>query len=813
MAESRTIHILMLEDVTEDAELICRTLRDAGLIIVVSLVADETRYREALTTSPPDIILSDFSLPAFDGLSALILRAMLAPAVPFIFVTGVLGEERAVEMLHIGASDYVLKGNLKRLPIAILRALAEADDGRIRQSMAQQLNNERQLLSAVLDTSGALIVLIDANGKIVRLNPSAAQVLALPAERAVGLAFDILFATASEQPAVRAQIESLHTLPPEGRTGWQSSVGLRKVLWSMGRLSDRSAGGGFAVASGIDITAQQDAEQQAYFLRYFDIATGLPNRDMLLQRMHNAGGGRAALVIVGLSRLQDVRDSLGIDKANQLLAEAARRLSPWVRTGDCLARIGDDNFALLITAPPDGLDTVLRDILTRIHLPYPLESNTVFLGAHLGVAYQGRQDHPEEVLRAAMAALHLAMRQQGEHYHFYQPLLSDEARMRLELEAELHAALAADDQLVLEYQPQVDIASGRIVGVEALMRWQHPRHGRLAPMHFIPLAESRGLIDELGERALQIACRQARAWQDQGLAPITVAVNLSALQWSQPGLVDTIRATLDACNLDPRWLELELTESASMQNPVTTLSTMETLREMGIQLSIDDFGTGFCSLSYLKRFPVDKLKIDQSFVRDIISQPDDLIISRLIVAMGHLLRLSVVAEGVETEGQMILLAEAGCDCMQGYLYSRPVDAAACARLMARPAAPISPGRRLHPRHVLWLDHDDVQAKTAQDWLQGIDCRLLPARSIGEAFELLATHNVAAAVLAGDGAGAIDEYARSLHAMHPQLPLFGIGDGFGMNTITAIPAPPMRSALLTALDALFAASGSRGQAAP
>jgi diguanylate cyclase (GGDEF)-like protein/PAS domain S-box-containing protein len=813
MSESvcRTVRILMLEDVAEDAELTCHILRQAGLKIVVDLVADEDGFRAGLMASPPpDIVLSDFSLPAFDGLSALILRSMLAPGIPFIFVTGALGEERAVDMVRVGASDYVIKGNLQRLPVAVLRALAQADDARIRQTMELQLGNERLLLGAVLDTSGALIVLIDRDGRILRLNPIAAQTLTLPAEEATGVPFETLFSTLGEQPTVRQHLQLLHELAPGERRSWQATVSTRKVIWSAGCLPAVGDGEEFAVVSGLDITAQYEAEQQAYFLRHFDSTTGLPNRELLLQRMMSAtpgGQSHAALVMIGLSRLQDVRDSMGGEAANLLLSDAARRLVTWMRPGDFLARIGDDSFALMIAEPPaTGLDAMLQDMLDRLHLPYPLNTKTFFLSAHLGVAYQEHHDRPEEVLREAATALHLAMRQQDEHYHFYQPMLSDEARMRLELEAELHAALAVDNQLFLDYQPQVEIGSGRIVGVEALMRWHHPRHGLLSPMRFIGLAESCGLIQPLGERALLIACRQARAWQDQGLASIPVAVNLSALQWSQRGLVETICDTLAQCGLDARWLELELTESASMQNPVATLSTMMALRDMGVQLSIDDFGTGFCNLSYLKRFPVDKLKIDQSFVRDLTSQPDDLVISSLVVAMGHLLRLSVVAEGVETEGQRVLLAEAGCDSIQGYLFCRPVDAGACARLLASEAHPCPGLRRRHPRHVLWLDSSASCIDQGRAWLEDIGCQVLDARSLADAFELLATHNVNVAVIHA----ADSECAPRLRDMYPALGLLCTGSEVSKDGVESLDGPLARGPLQAAVERLLARAPFEGR---
>ncbi|TDR73924.1 EAL domain-containing protein [Paludibacterium purpuratum] len=811
--QNRTIRILLLEDDADDAEEICRVLRAAGLSIEVHLVSDEPGFREQLAHAGVlDIILSDFSLPTYDGLSALILRAMLAPELPFIFVTGSLGEERAVEMLHIGASDYVLKGNLQRLPIAVLRALAEADDARIRASMQQQLNTERQLLSAVLDTAGALIVLVDRSGRIVRMNPAATLPLPQAHHQADGLPFVEVFATHDERTAVTGQLARMRQAEHPGPVSWRSTVNGRVILWSATHLTSQEESAGFAVISGLDITAQEEAEQQAYYLRHFDSASGLPNRSLLLlrmQRLVQTAVGRPTLVMVGLSRLQDIRDSLGDEAANRLLREVSRRLLSCQVAGDCLARIGDDSFALLcMPQPDDALDASLQDMLTQLHQPYAFDSRSFFLSAHLGVAFCEQSASPEEVLQAATMALHRAIQQQSEGYHFYQPLLSDEARARLELEGELHLALAANDQLYLDYQPQADIRSGRIVGLEALMRWRHPRLGLVGPMRFIPLAESCGLIAALGDKALDLACRQAVHWQNSGLPPVPVAVNLSAVQWSQPGLADTIRQALTQSGLAPQWLELELTESASMHNPMATLATMKALREMGVMMSIDDFGTGFCNLSYLKRFPVDKLKIDQSFVREITSLPDDLVISQLVVAMGHLLHLSVVAEGVETEGQLTLLAEAGCDIIQGYYFSRPVSAEACGELMAGGKRLPPTKRRYDPHYLLWLDPSGDSLAQARSWLAATDYKVLEAHAIQEAFELMATHEIGV-VVAGKAQAEMSgaTFLSRIASMYPSSTGILLGDeslgaSTGATQIT-LGRPIDRALLLNALEQGYA----------
>lgn len=807
-APQRLIRILLLEDVPSDAELTCRILRQAGLNIEVCLVDNEAGFRARLETpAAQDIILSDFSLPDYDGLSALILRSMLAPDLPFIFVTGSLGEERAVEMLHIGASDYVLKANLQRLPMAVLRALAESDAARIQATTQNLLNNERQLLSAVLDSSGALIVLVDRCGIILRMNPAAAAVLQRESDAAKGQCYFKLFASDDERPALELQFASLAGASMSRQVFWRATVSTRAVLWSAGRLPEHGEASGYAVISGIDVTAQEQAEQQAYYLRHFDAVTGLPNRELLILRLAHlqeaVSESHQALVMIGLSRLQEVRDSLGEDAANQLLKEVSRRLLSWQFAGDCLARVGDNSFSLLVESPDEpALNALLQEMLVLLHQPYALGEHGFFLSAYLGVALCQPESTPEAVLQAATMALHQAIQQQDESFRFYQPVLSDEARARLELEGDLHAALQAQNQLFLEYQPQVNIASGRIVGFEALMRWQHPRMGLLPPGRFIPLAEACGLIAALGDRALLIACSQAASWQAAGLPAVPVAVNLSALQWSQPGLVETIQAALAAAGLEPQWLELELTESASMFNPMATLATMEALHAMGVQISIDDFGTGFCNLSYLKRFPVDKLKIDQSFVREITWQPDDLVISQLVVAMGHLLHLQVVAEGVETEGQLTLLAEAGCDLIQGYYFSRPVSAEACAALLANQSSLSVSRRRPHAHYLLWLDPEAEWLVQVQSWLESTDYRILPARTLSDAFELLATHEIGVVVSTAKlpelGVG---DFLQRVLSMYPHLACILLGADAPPQA-QSIALPLESDALLNALRQAF-----------
>jgi PAS domain S-box-containing protein/diguanylate cyclase (GGDEF)-like protein len=803
----RLIRILLLEHAAADAALVAQALHQAGLNIRICQVDNQTDYRAQLDQPDAhDIILSDLAHPDDDGLSALILRAMLAPALPFIFVAGEMGEERIVEMLHIGASDYVHKANLSRLPMAVLRALAEADAARIQAETELQLDRERQLLSTVLDTSEALIVLLDHHGLILRLNPAAGRVLGLQDEQVCGKEYSALFSSLDERPGLQGQLERLFGPAPPAAISWRSSIGVRIIQWSASRLPFREDSPEFAVVCGLDITAREQAEQHAFYLMHFDAATGLPNRAQLILRLRHLQDDLQglALLLIDLPRLQEVRGSLGRNAANQLLREVARRLLSWQGISDCLARVGDNSFALLIKAGTETeLDTLLQNMLSLLHAPYSVDGHGFFLTPYLGIAHCREQDEPEAILQAATMAQHQAMLQHEARFHFYQPVLSDEARARLELEGELLAALGEQDQLFLDYQPQAELSSGRIVGLEALMRWQHPRHGLLPPGKFIPLAESCGLIAALGERALQLACRQAAEWQRAGLAPVPVAVNLSALQWTQPGLVETVRAALDNCGLEPRWLELELTESASMRDPTATLATMETLHAMGVQISIDDFGTGFCNLGYLKRFPVDKLKIDQSFVREVTSLQDDRVISELVVAMGHLLHLQVVAEGVETEGQLIFLTEASCDIVQGFYFSRPASPEACAEML-RQDLRLPPARRHRQGPtILWLDPVAPLPHQIESWLAAEGYSVLAAVDAREAFEALASHQVGMVVCASAMTDMpLQTFLHRLGELYPPLKLLVLGDA-PQTSAPSLPLPLQQDALLAVLQQAFA----------
>ncbi len=435
------------------------------------------------------------------------------------------------------------------------------------------------------------------------------------------------------------------------------------------------------IAVSRDITERKETEERLLFLANYDSLSGLPNRALFRDRLRRAvaraqrNETQVALFFIDLDRFKTINDSLGHHAGDQLLRSVSRRLKQFARKGDTIARLGGDEFTIILEGINDSEDAVkvAEKILELMTPPFRLDGHEIVVTPSIGITiFPNDADDMRNLLKNADTAMYRAKEQGGNCFQFYTSDMNEKAYESLVLETSLRHALEREE-FKLYFQPQIDLHTHNIIGIEALLRWDNPERGLLNPNEFIPFTEETGLIEPIGEWVLRTACKEAVHWQQMGLPAFRVAVNLSLRQFVANDFVTLVANVLKETGLEAKYLELEITESFLAQNVDQTAEVLSNLHQLGVQLSIDDFGTGYSSLSYLKRFPLNTLKIDQSFVRDIMSDPDDATIAEAIIAMGQSLNLNVIAEGVETEEQVCFLRGRGCDWIQGHLVSEPLS--------------------------------------------------------------------------------------------------------------------------------------------
>jgi diguanylate cyclase (GGDEF)-like protein/PAS domain S-box-containing protein len=547
-----------------------------------------------------------------------------------------------------------------------------------------QSEEERVLGVQVFEQSTEGFIITDAAQKIITVNAAFSAISGFSATEVIGQPLAMLNTDRHDADFARAKwAEVEHRGQWEGETTKRRKDGSSYPQWlSLRRLSDAAGNTTHYVASFSDITERKLTADRIRRLAYYDSLTGLPNRMLLEERTSYAmklarrNKTSLALVFFDIDHFKKINDSLGHRIGDLLLVALATRMQSALRDQDCLARLGGDEFILILPdTNAEGALRVAQKLLQLAQPSYTLENHELSISVSMGCAiFPSDADEFETLASCADSAMYRAKHSGRNKVCFHTAEIQAQISRVMALENGLRKALALG-QMQLHYQPQQNLATGRIIGAEALLRWTHPELGAVSPAEFIPIAESSGLIASLGHWVLANAAAQLKTWLDRGMAPISMAINLSATQFRQPDLPERIRVVLETSGLDAHHLDLELTESVALDDPIGAIDTMQTLHALGVKMSIDDFGTGYSSLSYLKRFRINKIKIDQSFLRNLVDHSEDQAIVRAIIAMANSLGLRTIAEGVETEAQMRYLSAHGCDEIQGYWLGRPMPPA------------------------------------------------------------------------------------------------------------------------------------------
>jgi diguanylate cyclase (GGDEF)-like protein/PAS domain S-box-containing protein len=562
---------------------------------------------------------------------------------------------------------------------------------REREQQLSISNHHLKLAQKVFDTTAEGILVTDDRNRIESVNPAFTRITGYEAAEVLGAKPSILKSGQHDPHFYREMWAAL-----ELSGAWQGEIWNRRKNgevfpeWlSISTVRDPEGRITNYVAIFTDITARKEAEDRVRHLAYHDALTGLPNRSLFLEHLDHAlhhahrQGSRVALMFLDLDRFKLINDTLGHAMGDKLLVETARRLSGCVREGDTVSRLGGDEFTVILEDLRSATDAaaIARKIIDTLSQPMVLDGHELFSTPSIGISlYPNDSTQAETLLKQADAAMYRAKERGRHNYQFYTPDMNARAFERLALENKLRRALEREE-LVLHYQPRVDILSRKVTGMEALVRWNHPDFGLIPPADFIPIAEESGLIVPIGEWVLHTACAQNKRWQEQGFPKLCMAVNISARQFKHAKLVESVRRALDETGLDPACLELEITESIAMEHADESVKKLRELKTMGVRLSMDDFGTGHSSLSYLKQFPIDSLKIDKSFIQDTSQGSKDAAIAVAISAMAEQLHLKVITEGVETQEQLSFLVGNQSGEVQGFYFSHPLPAEEFASLL------------------------------------------------------------------------------------------------------------------------------------
>jgi diguanylate cyclase (GGDEF)-like protein/PAS domain S-box-containing protein len=635
-------------------------------------------------------VLLELALPDSQGIATFEKVFAAAPNLPILILAGTIPEALAREAVERGAHDYLMEDHLDYL---LPRALRNAIE---RKAVEDTLYLEKERSVVTLNSIGDAVLCTDNSGIVTYLNPVATALTGWGLVEAVGKRLAEVFKIVDGATGKPARD------PMEMAIDQNRTVGLTvncilirqdghefSIEDSAAPIHDRTGRVTGAVIVFHDVSSARAMSFQMTHLAQHDVLTDLPNRLLLNDRIGQAISRarrertQFAVIFLDLDNFKHVNDSLGHAVGDKLLQSVSKRLVASVRDSDTVSRQGGDEFVILLPVIDDPLDAArtAEKILTSLRAPHNVEAHVLHTNGSIGLSiYPADGEDADTLIKNADVAMYHAKEQGRNNSQFFKIEMNLKAVERQSTEASLHQGLAKGEFLLL-YQPKVNLDTGEITGVEALLRWQHPNRGLLLPSQFVPIAEDCGLIVEIGRWVLREACQQARAWRDAGFPPIPIAVNVSAIEFHDREFVDGVRTILTETRLKGRYLELELTESVLMKDAESTASLLQQLKRMGVRLAVDDFGTGYSSLSYLRQFPVDVLKIDQSFIAMMANGRHDSRIVTAIINLGKSLGQRVIAEGVETEEQRMDLQVQHCAEGQGYLFSRPVAAPAFGRLL------------------------------------------------------------------------------------------------------------------------------------
>jgi diguanylate cyclase (GGDEF)-like protein/PAS domain S-box-containing protein len=681
--------ILIVDDIPANLAVAVDYLEGNNFQLVVAQDGEEGVERAKLVQ--PDLILLDVMMPGIDGFETCRRLKMIESTrdIPVIFMTALTDVRDKVTAFAAGGVDYVSK------PFQVEELLARINTHLTLRAAQKLLVVQNAQLGAselryrrLFETAQDGIVLLE-NGQVTDVNASLVKMLGYGRDHFLNRKLcDIVPFNAI--PACRTAFAELQASEYASFEHWQMESQDKSLVDVEFIGNVYEVDGARIVQCNIrDITGRKQAEARIRYMALHDALTGLPNRILLHDRLGQAialacrNRERVAVLMLDLDHFKHINDSLGHHIGDEFLEAVSMRLRGCVRESDIVARLGGDEFVIALPAVADNqcMTAVAQKVLMALLDPFQIEGHELRASGSIGIGqYPADGENPGALLRAADVAMYAAKAKGRGTHAFFTPELNAATQRRLMLTNDLHQACARE-QFVLHYQPQVSTHSGAITGVEALLRWYHPKHGLISPLEFIPLLEELGLIIDVGQWVLRTACLQNVAWQKEGLPAMRVGVNVSAQQFYRGNIVRVVEEVLLEAGMNPKWLELELTESLSLDDSEIAIKIMHRLKRIGVSLSLDDFGTGWSSLSYLRRFPLDRIKIDRSFMRDIPAQPAAEAVVRSIMDLARNLGLSCVAEGVETVEQHDYLEKKNCAEIQGFLFSRPLPASDLGSLM------------------------------------------------------------------------------------------------------------------------------------